>query len=218
MKLKRHNLDKVVVTSILVFGLFSMMVLPIVASEMSFAEPCTGDACLDVEVTVPEYISITNAESIPDEILIDNTTGKSSSQAVIVATNISGGYVLTAKAISTDTTSAISNKMLRRNGSGTALSNDGINSTATKLTYANMANKTWGLAVDGTYFRPIARDGVPAESGIIAYSKVPVLASTTNVTFAAKATDSDLVAGTYSTTIQFTALGNDGTDQTLYGD
>lgn len=229
MKLKRHNLKKITGVGLLALGLFGLGVSPIVASELSFATACyppsseqaqcQDGATLNVEVTVPPYISITNAESIPSTITISNSTGLSTAQAVTVATNIVGGFQLTAKAISTDTSSTVSNKMLRRDGLGAAVSDTGIDSTATKLTYANMVDKTWGLAVDGTNFRPIARDGVVAESGVIAYSTAPTAGTTTNVTFAAKvANGGSLVAGTYSATIQFTALGNDGTAKTLYGD
>lgn len=221
MKIKRNNDRKIVLMGLLVVSFLGLAVSPILGSELSFAANCDGstygEECLMIEVTVPPYISITNAASIPSNMEISNSTGLSYSQAVTVATNVAGGYELTAKAISTDTSSVVSNKMLRRDNLGVAVSDTGINSTASKLTYANMADKTWGLAVDGTNFRPIAT--TTSGSGIIAYSRAPTTGATTNVTFAAKVADNgSLVAGTYSATIQFTALGSDGSAKTLYGD
>lgn len=222
MKLKGHNIKRIIRASSLALCLFGLGVAPIVASELTFADTCAGAAsdteeCLTVKVTVPEVLAITNAASIPSEMLISNTTGLSASQEVIVKTNCAGGYILTAKAISTNTSGTVSNSMLRRDNEGTALSNNGINSLSAKSTFANMGNNTWGLSVDGTYFRPVATTA--SGSGIIAYSTAPVSADTTNMSFAAKGQESTLVSGTYSAKIQLTAIKNEsGTAQTLYGD
>jgi len=220
---KRH---KVIAASLLVPVSLLAAISPIIASELTYAA-CTAQdktSCVDINMTIDEVLSITNLSEIEDEDLgtADGQVSISGGQAVKVKTNHGGGYKLIVKAISKDTSEVVTSKMLRRNSLGTALSDTGLESVSSRVLASNMAASTWGLGVNTShttdisssdkYLRPIAT----TDAGVVNYTTTPTDEDVTNIYFGAKG-DTSSVAGKYSAEIQITAIANDGSTPTIYG-
>lgn len=222
---KRH---KIIAASLFVPGALALVASPIIASELTYAacnpEDTTG--CVYVDMGVDEVMSITNIDTLEDVNLGDAQATDavvSAGQAVKVTTNHAGGYKLIVKAIGTDTNGDVTNKLLRRNKSGTALNDTGFDSVSSKTEIDDMANATWGFGVnssrssdigtDDKYLRPIAT----TDSGVVNYTTAPTSEDTTTLFYGAKG-GAAKVAGKYSAIVQITAIANDGGSATIYGD
>ena len=220
MKIKKNNSGKVLFASLWVVSFLSLCALPVIGSEMSHAAVCDNatEACSTISLTIASSISITSATASASlGSASTSSVSRSSAQTVTVATNNGGGYYLTAKAISKDASGTVSNKLLKRSSLDalTATSSVGFTALTAKTAKSSIGAGYWGLSLDDSTYRPVATSS--SGSGIIAYSTAPATSASTTLYYAAKGSTS-MMAGDYSATIQYTAVANDGTAKTLYGD
>ena len=237
MKIKKNqNIRKISLGLLFGFAFFGILVSPILASEMTFAEgedPCDDLTSTDassevcVKVVIDEVLSMTINNSTATQTVdlgsgVSTEANISSAQSVRVSTNAYNGYTLTIKALGvkddiTDDTEAYTstNKLAR---SATAVSG-GISTVGSRSQYSTIKGQGawWGWAVNNsnigvtdmgsTDATKYFRPMPTADGKIMSYATGVVDEDLTSLYFGAEA-GSGLVAGTYYNVVQLTAVAN----------
>lgn len=154
---------------------------------------------VEINVEIESAISIGGGTET-DDVELDGTPNSSgegedtSSNTIVVDTNDENGYTLRLSMVGAD----------RNLNLGGSPSVDNITGTATG-TFAALADNTWGYNTNAS----ANFAGVPALASPVALnsSTGPVQGHSTTVTYGIKTTTA-LPAGTYSNTVQYTAVAN----------